>query len=144
MQNSFYASGFLYSLKTGQILLLQSNSEDSPLWSTFGGEGLEEEESSVAFQRIINNLLNLNLKLKDIYPVYDYFQATRNKINFVFYAQVKSTKKFNNPEDISFSWSTFDEARKFQFTTQTKQDIVVGERVINAKLRDLAYRESEE
>ena len=49
----------------------------------------------MAFQRIISKLLNINLKPGDIYPVYDYFQDTRNKINYVFYAEVKKPHEFN-------------------------------------------------
>lgn len=138
MQTSFYASGFLYSLKTHRILLLQSKQKDdvSTLWSTLGGESKEGEEALIAFQRIISNSLNINLKTKDIHPVYDYFHNTRNKSNFVFYAEVGSTKKFNDLKDGNFSWFTFSETLKLTFTQQTKQDIIVGERVINAKWRD--------
>src|SRR3989344_4413801 len=97
VQPPFYASGFLYSLKTHKILLLKSQQKDSAdfLWSTLGGESSEGEEAQTAFQRIISELLNLNLKAKDIYPVYDYFQESRDKINYVFYAEVKSPHEFN-------------------------------------------------
>lgn len=144
MQTPFYASGFLYSSKTHQILLLQSEQEDNikPLWSTLGGEGNEEEDAQTAFLRIINKLLNLNLKEKDIYPVYDYFHDAENKTNYVFYAQVKSPQEFNSPGGNSFSWVTFNETPKLKFTSHSKQDVIVGERVINAKWReDEASRE---
>ncbi|MBI2040398.1 NUDIX domain-containing protein [Candidatus Microgenomates bacterium] len=137
MQTSFYTSGFLYSPKTHQILLLKSQKGDTSLWSMLGGDSLEGEEALAAFQRIINKSLNINLKPKDIYPVYDYFHITRNKLNFVFYAEVKSTKKFNGLKKGNLSWLTFSETLKLPFTAQTKQDIVVGERVINARLRDI-------
>lgn len=101
-----------------------------------GGESEGEEEAQVAFQRIVNKLLKLNLKSKNIYPIYDYFSNTRNKFNFVFYAEVGSTKSFNTLKKSSLSWFKFSETLKLPFTAQTKQDIVVGERVINAKWRE--------
>lgn len=138
MQTSFYASGFLYSLKTHQILLLDSKQKEdvNSLWSTIGGDGVGEEGAQVTFQRIINKLLKIELKAKDIFPIYDYFHNTRNKLNYVFYAEIRNSKKFDKSKKGNYSWFTFSEISKLPFTTQTKQDIVVGERVINAKWRD--------
>lgn len=146
MQTSFYASGFLYSLKTHKILLLQSEQEDgiNPLWSTIGGES-EAEDAQIAFQRIINKLLNLELKTKNIHPVYDYFHDEKDKTNYVFYAEVKNPQDFNSPGGNSFSWVAFNEVSKLLFTAHAKQDVIVGERVINAKWReDEAIREGAE
>ena len=138
MQTSFYASGFLYSLKTHQILLLQTPQKDdiASIWSTLGGEGSVGEEAIATFQRIIQKLLNISLKKKDIYPIYDYFHTTRNKISYVFYAEVGKTKIFNASKRGILSWFSFHETLKLPFTTQTKQDLVVGQRVISAKWRD--------
>lgn len=138
MQTSFYASGFLYSLKTHQILLLKSQQKDSGkfLWSTIGGESSEGEESQATFQRIVNELLNLNLKTKDIYPVYDYFHDEKDKPNFVFYAEVKNFTEPNPSEEGAFSWVAFSETNKLPFAAHSKQDVIVGERVIHAKWRD--------
>lgn len=138
VQASFYASGFLYSLKTHQILLLKSQLKDSTdfLWSTFGGKSSGGEEAQSAFQRIINKLLNINLKTRVIHPVYDYFSDSKNKLNYVFYAEVKHTKKFDPFMGGIFSWVAFDEISKLLFTSGTKQDVIVGQRVINAKWRD--------
>lgn len=139
VQTSFYASGFLYSLKTHQILLLQSKQTkvDVPsFWSTLGGDSIEEEDAQLAFQRIINKLLNLLLKTEDIYPIYDYFHNTRSKLNYVFYAEIKDARVFDGFKKGNLSWFSFSETVKLLTTSQTKQDIVVGERVINAKWRD--------
>lgn len=138
MQTSFYASGFLYELKTHQIFLLKSQQKDDSdfLWSTIGGESSEGEETAVAFQRIISELLDLNIKTKDIHPVYDYFHDGQDKINFVFYAEVKNLKRFNSLKDDTFSWVAFHEVSKLPFAPHSKQDVIVGERVINAKWRD--------
>lgn len=138
VQTSFYVSGFIYNLKTNQILLIQSAQENkiSPLWSALGGDSIKGEEAEVAFQRIIYKLLNIDLKLKNIHPIYDYFHQTKNKVNFVFYAKVRSSRIFNNFQRDDVSWFTFSEIVKLPLATQMKHDIVVGERVINARKRD--------
>lgn len=143
-QDSFYASGFLYSLKTHQILLLQTNRKNDliSLWSVLGGESKEGEEANIAFQRIIKKILNLDVKVKHIYPVYDYFHSARNKANFVFYAEVGKNKVYTTPRGDVLSWFNFNEISKLPFNPQTKQDIVVGERVINAKWRDNEARKN--
>lgn len=138
MQTSFYASGFLYSLKTHKILLISSKQkEDQPsLWSTLGGDGKEGENAQTAFQRIANKLLNLSLNKKDIYSVYDYSHDELEKVNYVFYAEVKSSKEFDSFNEDTYSWVAFNETSKLPFTAHSKQDVIVGERVINAKWRD--------
>lgn len=138
VQTSFYASGFLYSSKTHQVLLLQSEQKENvtSLWSTIGGDSLDGEEAQLTFQRILKKILNIDLKTKYIYPVYDYFHNTRNKFNYVFYGEVRNAKVLSDLKKGGLSWFTFGEILKLPFTTQTKQDIVVGERVINAKWRD--------
>ena len=98
-----------------------------------GGEGTEEDVQ-LAFQKVINKLLSIEVKTKDIYPIYDYFHNTRKKLNYVFYAEV-GKKKILESED-NPSWFTFGETLKLLLNSQTRQDIVVGERVINAKSRD--------
>ena len=124
MQTPFYASGFLYSLKTHKILLLQSP------WSLLGGEGKEGEDAQETFQRIVSELLEVNLKMKQIYPIYDYLHDVRDKVNYVFYAEVKSKQPFEG-----LSWVTFAETVKLLFSANSKQDVLVGERVINLKSR---------
>lgn len=137
MHKSFYASGFLYCLKTHQILLLQTPKKDNvlPLWSMIGGESEEGEEAYATFQRIIRRLLNVNLKTKQIYPIYDYFHDTLNKVNYVFYAEVKSPQVFKSLKENTFSWVSFSETPKLPFSAHAKQDVIVGERVINLKSR---------
>lgn len=136
MHKSFYASGFLYSLKTHRILLLASTKNDDivSLYSTLGGESKEGEEAQVTFQRIVLETLDVDLKMKHIYPVYDYFHDTIDKVNYVFYAEVGKTLNFD-PLNLDLSWVTFQETPKLSFSTQTKQDVIVGQRVINLKER---------
>ncbi|MBI4039199.1 NUDIX hydrolase [Candidatus Daviesbacteria bacterium] len=137
MHKSFYASGFLYSLKTHQILLLQSEQKanTASLWTTLGGESKRGEDAQATFQRIVHERLNVNLKTKHIYPIYDYFHDTLDKVNYVFYAEVKSPQVFNSFKKSNFSWVAFKETIKLLFPAHTKQDVIVGERVINAKWR---------
>lgn len=139
MHKSFYASGFLYHLRSGQILLLQSQQKDNivPNWSTLGGESKEGEDAQAAFLRIVKELLNINLKVRQIFPIYDYFHETLDKTNYVFYAEVGRTLNFAPLKESTLSWVTFDQTLKFLFSTKTKQDVVVGERVINAKKREM-------
>ncbi len=137
VQTSFYASGFLYNLKTQQLLLLQSSPRDYAVssWSMLRGESQDGEDAQTTFQRIVHELLNVNLKIKNIYPIYDYFHETLDKVNFVFYAEVGRTLNFDPLKESVFSWVTFGQTLKLLFSTRTKQDIVVGERVIHLKER---------
>lgn len=100
------------------------------------GESNEGEDAQTAFARIINGLLNLNLKEKNIHPVYDYLLDEKDKIRYVFYADVKSSPEFDSSEKGSYSWVSFAETPKLPFTSVAKQDIIVGERVINARWRE--------
>ncbi|MBI2019348.1 hypothetical protein HYS95_01595 [Candidatus Daviesbacteria bacterium] len=132
MQDSFYASGFLYSLKKNKILLIHTNEQCSLL----EGDSCEGEEACAAFQRIVNKTLNLNLKEKNIYPVYDYFDDVKKKTNYVFYAEVKNPVEFNPFEGGVYSWVSLAETSKLLFSGNAKQDVIVGERVIKAKQRE--------
>lgn len=138
MQTSFYASGFLYSPRLNQILLLKSQKKDSTdfLWSTLGGESIDGEDAQTTFARIISKFLDLDLKAKDIYSIYDYFLDEKKKDSYVFYAQVKKPKEYESFNGYTFSWVAFDQIAKLPFTSRSKQDIIVGERVIKAKWRE--------
>lgn len=134
VQTSFYASGFLYSLKTQQILLFKPSDLIST-WSIMGGENKKGEEAVVTFQRIVMELLNLNLEMKHIYPVYDYFSDIFKKTNFVFYGEVRKIPDLICLKKDTFSWLAFNETLKLLFSQNSKQDVTVGQRVINLKQR---------
>lgn len=138
VQTPFYASGFLYNLKTHRILLIQSKHKDNIVseWSAVGGESKKGEDAQSAFQRIVYESLDVNLKMKHIHPVYDYFHDTLDKVNYVFYAEVKSASLLNHVRGNGFSWVAFNETLKLPFPAHTKQDVIVCERVINAKWRE--------
>lgn len=136
MHKSFYASGFLYYLPSQQILLQQDNTLTS-FWSLFGQKGQNNENPIRVFQRAILQQLHIKLALKAIYPVYDYFKKEIGKNYYVFYAQVDLKKKeFHAKKDSVTEWFTFKQTTKLSFPDQIKQDIIVAERVINAKARN--------
>lgn len=135
MHKDFYASGFLYHLPSNQILLQTSTAHNSPGWSLFGTEGVESEIAKVIFQNAIYEKLQVKLTLKKIHPVYMYFNTIMGKNNYIFYAEVKVKKDFLIPKGKLFSWFTFKQILKLPTTKQTGHDIMVSQRVIDAKER---------
>src|ERR1035437_6018589 len=90
MHKDFYASGFLYHPKTQQILLQQPVTADGTAeWSLFEGEALGDETAADAFKRSIFSHLKLDIKAKNIFPIYSYFHDGKGKNNFLHYAIVK-------------------------------------------------------
>lgn len=130
MPKAFFASGFLFHPESQQILLHQSNS----LWSLFGEINEKEEDALLTFQRIIHKALKIKLAKKCIYPVYNYFHKTHHKMHYVYYAQVEKMKNYTSQNE-TLSWFTFKQTLKLPFTEETKQDIVVAQRVIEADER---------
>jgi len=136
MHKNFYASGFLYHPKTAQILLQQQNSANTEgVWSLFGGENLKNETSEQSFGRIIYKTLRLKIKPNNIFPVYTYFDTKKDKDNFICYAKLTKLEKFQNTKKFSFSWFTFKQIQKLNLPAQIKQDIIVGQRVIQSSIR---------
>lgn len=137
VRKTFYVSGFLYHLRTQQILLHQPNlnSNSSSLWTMLGGAGREGEEPQEVFKRVIYQLLNVRLDEKRIHSVYDYLNDTLNTIHYVFYTQVKTMNNLLMPDKGTLSWFTFKQTTKLPFSEQTKQDIIVSQRVIQAQAR---------
>lgn len=137
VQKRFLASGFLYHAKTQQILLHQpSASNSSPRWSMFYGMSQNGEDAQAAFTRIMYEFINVRLLASHIYPVYDYFFQELHKIHYVFYAEVQKMPTFPIASDAILSWFTFKQTTKLPFGEQTKHDIIISERVINAQARD--------
>jgi ADP-ribose pyrophosphatase YjhB (NUDIX family) len=136
MHNSFYASGFLYHPRSQQILLQQENTADiEPTWALFGGDSLGNETSEEAFRRIINSALKLDLKLNAVCQIYNYFHEEKHKDSFVHYAKVRKLEKFVSNKNITYGWFTFKEIQKLKIPEKVKQDIVVGQRVIDSAIR---------
>lgn len=101
----------------------------------FGGISQEGEDAQNTFTRIVFELINVRLTANHIYPVYDYFFQAANKIHYVFYAEVKKMPTFPMNSDSMLSWFTFKQTTKLPFREQTKHDIIISERVINAQAR---------
>ncbi len=138
----FYTCGFLFHLKSQQILLHQPHKENDTtlsLWSMFGETNHAKEDATAVFQRIIHTKLNLKLPKKSIYPVYDYFHKIHNKTHYVCYAIVATMQKHTVLQGSNLSWYTFKEAIKLPSTQQTKQDIMVAQRVIEAQERETMH-----
>jgi hypothetical protein len=142
VHKSFYVSGFLFEPKSQQILLYQPNTknETPSLWSTIGGISRGKENALSTFKRVAQENLKIKLNLDKIYPVYDYFNNKLSKTNYVFYAEVENVKNFRPPHGGNFSWFTFKQTSKLPFSKETKNDIIVAERVIKAHAREKAAR----
>ena len=136
MPQSFYVSGILFHPESQHILLHQpqENNNSLPLWSMFGGTNDSQEDGAVIFQQMILDALNLKLPRKNIYPVYDYFNNTLNKMHYVYSAHVAKRKDYACEGEI-LSWFTFKQTLKLRFAQETKQDIVVAQRVIDMQER---------
>jgi hypothetical protein len=136
MHKDFYASGFLYYPRTQQILLQQDNTADiEPTWSLFGGDSVNNETSEEAFRRIIKSALKLDLKLNAITQIYNYFHDEKKKDTFVHYAKVRKLEKFVSNKNVTYGWFTFKEIQKLKIPEKIKQDIIVGQRVIDSAIR---------
>lgn len=135
MHKVFYASGFLYHLPSQQILL-QQNDKTAPKWSLFGQKSKSKKDPAILFQEAILNSLDLKLPLKSIYPVYDYPNDESEENCFIFYGEVKQKRKLGLGKDSNLEWFTFKQTTKLPFSEQTRQDIIVAERVIKLKARN--------
>lgn len=145
MHKPFYASGFLYHPPTEQILLrhVTTDKAPSPTWCMVSGIALKNEEPLETFKRCVHKLIAVSLDPKRIFPVYDYFHNTYNTMNYVFYAEVKKLIDFSVDDKRGLSWVTFKQTMKLPFDTQSKQDVIIAERVIKAQARSDAPPEPE-
>lgn len=138
MHKKFYASGFLYNPTTEQILLQQHKSS-SPLWSLFGGKNNNDEEPIHTFSRTIFKDLKIKITSGAIHPVYDYLNKKLNNHCYIFYAEVDNSEKKNRArQGYIMAWFTFKQIYKLPVEEQTRQDIMVGKRVIDAVERSKA------
>lgn len=140
MHNEFYASGFLYHPASQQILLQQypSKLNQSPVWTLFGGKNKGKEASDRTFMRIISEKLGLSVAENACFAVYDYFHKDKGVQHFIYYVEVDDLYD----EEVILTenktgWFTFKQITKLPMKPQTKQDITVGQRVINLAVRNL-------
>jgi len=141
MHKNFYASGFLYHPRTEQILLQQKTSiNGNSYWTLFTKKITEDKSGEEGFNELLQETLNLNLKLNKIKIIYSYVSKELNKQN-IYFAEVKSLQKFPASENTTFAWFTFKQIHKINVSEQTKHDIIVGQRVIDSNSRrDLGER----
>lgn len=135
MHKTFYASGFLFHLPSQQILLQQKQST-SPVvspWIFFGNKHAINKKPEKIFEETLSKLLKINInKLNKIYSyTKDYFQ-----IHTLFYATLDELEEFAPVNGYVFRWFSFKDVLKIKISEQTKHDIVIGQRVIDALERD--------
>lgn len=136
MNKKYYSSGFLYHPASEQILLQQENPTDpTSTWSLLGGTCTDKETIIENFKHVAHTLLKLNLRGSAIHSVYDYFHQAMGKNHFVSYAVVDKLVKFPSNQKTAFAWFDLREISKLKLTPQTKQDIIVSRRVIEANVR---------
>lgn len=135
MHKNIYASGFIYHPPSQQILLQQSEpiSNISSEWSLFGGRCKEEQDPEVLFRNLVLKLLDT--EIRGVLPVYSYLNDNTGEFQYIFYSHMSELKNYSSKNNQIFRWFTFKEVIKLKIKEQTKHDIVVGQRVIEAALR---------
>lgn len=137
MHKKIYALGFLFHPRTAQILLQQKNSNDpNATWSLLGGLSSPGETPAATFKRILNSDLEITVPLRAISEVYDYIDSESGETKHVCYVLVKSLKGVKTEKGTTnFSWFTLKEISKLKISPLEKQDIIVGQRVIDSASR---------
>lgn len=139
MDNNFYASGFLYHPGSGQILLQKQDSSDAnSLWSLLESKARGKETGQENFKRLIYAFLRLDLPLTATHSVYEYFHKGLHKNYHVSYAEVEKLRDFPPHKKTVFAWFSMKEILKLSLSDQTKQDLIVGRRVIDSASRKKA------
>jgi hypothetical protein len=135
MHKKFYASGFLYHPQSQQILLQQNSSigNVSSPWLLFGGNYSEKDEPEALFKNLILDLLDIEIGA--VHPIYSYLNENNEAFQYIVYSRLNKFQNFSSRNNLTFAWFTFKEILKLKITPQTKHDIVVGQRVIEAAVR---------
>lgn len=133
MQKKLCASGFLIHIPSQQILLQQNTTSDnfSSPWLLFEKTYQVEEAPEIVFKNLIAQLLHVTLDV--VYPVYSYEYENTNQS--IMYSELDDLLNFPSENGLVFNWFSFRNVRNLQVTEQTKHDIVVSQRVIEAELR---------
>lgn len=122
-----YFSGFLYHPASQQILLQQNLAEAPLTWTLLGSANVKD------FQTVCAKLLNVKLPPKNILPIYNYIH--KGTKYFVSYTEIKDLKDYPAKGKLCFTWLTLKQISKLPLSEQTKQDIIVGRRVIDSGIR---------
>lgn len=140
MHNEFYASGFIYNPASQQILLhqFQIKPDQPALWTLFGGKSQGDETSEQTFHRVITEKLGLPIPVDSCFAVYDYYHKDKKMNHFIHYAILEEKPEEDTLlTDSETGWFHFKQIIKLPMKPQTKQDITVGQRVINLAIRNL-------
>jgi len=136
VHKTFYASGFLYHSDSAKILLQQTKTSDSEaLWALLECEGKGSEAKGENFKQLVQKLLKTKLSPKQVHVIYDYYHPGLGKKYYVSYAEIDTFKEFPPVGKTIFAWFTQKEISKLKISKLTKQDIIVGQRVINSQIR---------
>lgn len=135
MHKDIYASGFLYHLSTQQILLQQINKPDGAYLSFFSGKGRKGEDAADIFRRVIHEMLEIDIARDCIHQIYDMPRDHGNN-HFIQYAEVVDIALSPALQSRgSVGWFDLKKLSKINLAEEIRQDIVVGQRVINAVQR---------
>ncbi len=140
MHNEFYASGFIYNPSSQQILLhqFQIKPDQPAIWTLFGGKNQGDETAEKTFHRVITEKLGIPLSLESCFPVYDYFHKDKKLNHYIYYAVFEDLADEDALlADSDMGWFHFKQITKLPMKPQTKQDITVGQRVINYAIREM-------
>ncbi len=136
MHKDYYASGFIYHPKSQQILLQQHvSASNNPVWMLVGKKQDKDVSGEETFKELFFEAINLKIKLTNINIIYSYFSKELNMENNVYYAEVSKLYKTSSSKDIIYSWFTLKKIQKINVSEQTKQDIIIGQRVIDSSVR---------
>lgn len=131
-----YASGFLYHAKTDQILLQQlPTSDSSPVWSLFSTTEPKQAAPEKIFAALIKKVLKIPLDPKKIHEVYTYATKKGDGDCAILYAEITKMQEFKPVKGTRFAWFSRKQITKLPLSSQSKQDVIVGTRVIDASVR---------
>lgn len=136
MHKDFYASGFIYHPKSQQILLQQQvSASNNKEWTLLGKKKAKNATGEETFKELFFEAINLKIKLANIKVIYSYFSKELNMDDNVYYAEVSKLYKTSVSKNTIFSWFTFKQIQKLNISEQTKQNIIIGQRVIDSSIR---------
>ncbi len=127
LTKNHYSGGFLYHPESQKILLQQDSSDPKSVWTLLGSANGKD------FAQVVSDFLQLKLSAEAVLPIYDY--TAKGEKHVIVYAEVKNQKDFPKVKNFCFAWFTLKEISKLPLSAQTKQDLIVGRRVIDSQIR---------
>lgn len=76
-----------------------------------------------------------DLTIKDVLPVYTYFDDVEKKNVFVYYAILRQKKDFPDKNNSSFVWASLKQVAKLKLAKRMEHDLIISQRVIDSALR---------